>query len=125
VSTSKPLIAIVDDEPQVRKALRRLLSTHGYQVEEYSGGHAFMEAQAHHPADCLVLDLHMPEMSGFEVLASMQAGHQRTPVIVITANEENDTLDRTRSLGACAFLNKPVHQSSLLSALQSSLSHLP
>jgi FixJ family two-component response regulator len=125
VSKSKPLIAIVDDEPQVRRALRRLLSTHGYQVEEYPGGTTFMEAQADHPADCLVLDLHMPGMSGFELLASMQADHQRTPVIVITANEENDTQERTRSLGARAFLNKPVNQSSLLTAIEASLSHTP
>jgi len=123
VSDSKPLIAIVDDEPQVRRALRRLLSSHGYQVEEHPGAASMMAAQADHPADCLVLDLHMPEMSGFQVLEALASTRLTTPVIVITAHAERDIEERVLSLGAAAFLSKPVKQTSLLAAIESCLSN--
>jgi FixJ family two-component response regulator len=113
---------VLDDEPQMRKALRRLLSTHGFRVEDYGTGREFLAALPAHPADCLVLDLHMPEIGGFDVLTAFAAQHVTTPVVVITGHDEPGTAERTRALGAAAFLTKPVDESELLSAIHAALS---
>jgi FixJ family two-component response regulator len=121
VSQTTSVVAVLDDEPEMRKALRRLLATHGFSVEEYETGTDFLAALPLHPADCLVLDLHMPEVSGFDVLASFATRHITTPVVVITAHGEPDTAERVRSLGASAYLTKPVDESVLVSAIHSAL----
>ena len=112
-----PVVAVLDDEPQMRKALRRLLGTHGFRVEIYESGNDFLAALSSHPVDCLVLDLHMPEVSGFDVLAAFESQHIATPVVAITGHDELGTAERTRALGASAYLKKPVDESALLSAI--------
>lgn len=116
---SKPpsVIAVLDDEPKMRKALRRLLSTHGFRLEDYERGDEFLAALPSHSADCLVLDLHMPEMSGFEVLAALADRHVTTPVVVVTGHDAQGIEERARALGASAFLTKPVDESALLQAI--------
>lgn len=121
MSQTNSVVAVLDDEPEMRKALRRLLATHGFSVEEYETGSDFLAALSSHPADCLVLDLHMPEVSGFDVLASFAARHITTPVVVITGHGEPDTAEHVQALGASAYLTKPVDESVLVSAIQSAL----
>ena len=117
MTNTPPVVAVLDDEPRMRKALWRLLSTHGFRVDTYESGNDFLTALSSHPADCLVLDLHMPEVSGFDVLAEFQSQHIATPVVVITGHDELGTAERTRALGASAYLKKPVDESTLLSAI--------
>ena len=105
----------------MRKALRRLLATHGFRVEAYESGNDFLAALASHPADCLVLDLHMPEVSGFDMLVAFESQHIAIPVVVITGHDEPGTSDRVRTLGASAYLKKPVDESTLLSAIASAI----
>lgn len=111
-------IAVLDDEPQMRKALQRLLSTHGFQVEDYASAFDFVEKQTSHPADCLILDLHMPEINGFDVLADLGSKGQHLPVVVITGQDDPGTEERVRQLGASAFLRKPVDELALLEAIR-------
>ena len=120
--TSKPVLAVLDDEPELRKALRRLLTGRGYCVEEYAHGNDLLAAVDSHPLDCLLLDLHMSEVNGFDVLAAFQSRHIRVPVIVITAHDEPGTAERVRALGAAAYLKKPVDRDALLSAIEAAIS---
>jgi FixJ family two-component response regulator len=113
----KPVLAVLDDEPELRKALRRLLTGRGFCVEEYAHGRDLLAAIDSHPSDCLLLDLHMTEVSGFDVLEAFQSRHIHTPVIVITAHDEPGTEERVRLLGAAAYLKKPVDRDALLSAI--------
>lgn len=113
------VVAVLDDEPKMRQALRRLLTSHGLCVEDYARGHDFLAALPSHPVDCLVLDLHMPEVSGFDVLATLGARPVATPVVVITGHDRPGTEDRVRALGASAFLTKPVDELALLAAIRS------
>lgn len=122
MTQSPSIIAVLDDEPQMRKALRRLLTTHGLRVEDYERGADFLAALPSHPVDCLVLDLHMPDVSGFDVLAALAEQQDATPVVVITGHDGPGTVDRVCALGASAFLTKPVDESALLSAIRSTLS---
>ncbi len=113
---------MLDDEPKMRKALRRLLGTHGFHVEEYERGDDLLAALPLHPPDCLVLDLHMPEVSGFDVLENFAAQHISIPVVVVTAHDEPGAAERARALGATAFLIKPVDASALVREIESAIS---
>jgi len=115
--TPKPVVAVLDDEPELRKALRRLLTGRGFCVEEYDRGSDFLAALNSRPSDCVLLDLHMPEVNGFDVLKAFQSRHIPTPVIVITAHDEPGTAERVRLLGAAGYLKKPVDRDALLSAI--------
>lgn len=116
--TADPVIAILDDEPQMRTALRRLLTCRGFRVEEYEGAQTFLASVESHPANFLLLDLHMPGINGFDVLEALHAREYSVPVIVITAHDEPGTEDRARALGAVAYLRKPVGRDSLLAAIK-------
>jgi FixJ family two-component response regulator len=118
MSETPPVIAVLDDEPQMRKALGRLLATHGFRVEAYESGSDFLAALPSHPADCLVLDLHMPELNGFNVLEAFKSQHIPTPVVILTGHDEPGTAERALSLGASAYLAKPVDESALLYAIE-------
>lgn len=122
MSPSHPIVAVLDDEPQLRKALRRLLATHGFCVEDYECGDEFLSDLSSRQPDCLVLDLHMPEVNGFDVLAAFEAKHISLPVVVITGHDGPGMQERALALGAAAYLTKPVDELALLSAIRSSLS---
>ena len=119
MNTTTPVVAVLDDEPEMRKALRRLLTGRGFCVEEYGCGADLLAALGSLTLDCLVLDLHMPEMSGFDVLAALGSHSIPLPVVVITAHDEPGTAERVRALGASAYLRKPVDRAALLSAIES------
>ncbi len=112
------VIAVLDDEPEMRKALRRLLRCRGFCVEEYECAEDLFAVLDSHAVDCLLLDLHMPGTNGFDVLGSFQVRHIPTPIIVITAHDEPGTADRALSLGASAYLKKPVDRDALLAAIE-------
>ncbi len=118
MSETPPVVAVLDDEPRMRKALRRLLATHGFRVDAYECGSDFLAALPSHPAACLVLDLHMPEVSGFDVLVAFESQRIAMPVVVITGHDEPGISERALSLGASVYLKKPVDESALLSAIE-------
>ncbi len=120
---ARPTIGVLDDEPEMRKALRRLLACRGFQVEEYEEGEDVLQGLSSHRLDCLLLDLQMEGVSGFQVLEAFVAGQIQVPVIVITAHDEPGTEARVRSLGAVAYLKKPVDRDTLLSAISAALIH--
>ena len=117
-----PLVAVLDDEPEMRKALRRLLTSRGFRVEEYECGEDLLAASGS-DLDCLLLDLHMPGINGFDVLDALRARQIPVPVIVITAHDEPGTAERVRALDAVAYLKKPVDRDTLLSAIEAALTH--
>jgi len=123
MTSSPPVVGVLDDEPEMRKALRRLLTGRGYRVQEYACGNDLLEGVATRDLDCLLLDLHMPGMNGFEVLQSLRSHGAHPPVIVITAHDKPGTADRVRSLGASAYLRKPVDREELFSAIDTVTTH--
>jgi FixJ family two-component response regulator len=117
MTDAQPVAAVVDDEPEMRKAIRRLLATRGIRVEEYECGDEFLSALGSRPLFCVLLDLHMPGVNGFQVLESLSIQRNRVPVIVITAHDEPRTAERVRALGACAYLKKPVERNDFFAAI--------
>jgi two-component system, LuxR family, response regulator FixJ len=123
MAKAQPVVGVLDDEPEMRKAFRRLLSGRGFRIEEYERGQDLLAAIGAQSLDCLLLDLYMPEFSGFEVLEAFRVRQISVPVIVITAHDEPDTTERVRALGACAYLKKPVDRETLLCAIEAAITH--
>jgi FixJ family two-component response regulator len=97
VSKTRPLIAVVDDEEPVRKALTRLLRSADLDVETFPSGVEFLESLPTRRPDCVVLDLHMPLMDGFEVQARLAESSAPVPVVTITGHHRD-----ARSGDGCA-----------------------
>lgn len=118
---TRPLIAVLDDEPQFCKALARLLKTHGFDVLTFTRGEEFLAAWPSRVPNCLVLDLHMPGLSGFEVLERI--GGRRVPVLVITGHDQPGNAQRVRALGGLDYFLKPVNERQLVAAIRGALMH--
>lgn len=116
-----PCVAIVDDEEGIRKALSRLLRASGLDAESYANGQEFLDAAAEHRPDCVVLDLHMPGLSGLQVLRKLKEAGQRLSIVVITAHDEPETRQRCIDAGACAYLRKPLEDRLLLNAISAAM----
>jgi len=117
MSTCQSAVAVLDDEPQMRTALTRLLRTHGLQVEAYGTGEELLASLANHSPSCLLLDLHMPGLTGFDVLEALAAAKRTLPVIVLTGHDKAGNQERVSALGAVAYLLKPLDESALLAAI--------
>lgn len=118
-------VAIVDDEEMVRSALGRLLRLADYEVLGFDSGQAFLDALAARAPDGVLLDLHMPGLSGLQVLAALRARDAAIPVVLISASDDTGLPQRARDGGACAFLRKPFSNLALLDAVRSALGSRP
>ena len=123
MSTVPPLIAFVDDDVFVCKALQRLLRSADLNVETYSSGSEFLKSLTSHTPDCLVLDLNMPELNGFDVQVELRRMGASIPVVVITGHDTPESRARALGNGAKAYINKPVDDNVLLSAISTAIGH--
>ena len=112
-----PLLALVEDDEDVRVALTRLVSSAGFAVETFASGGEFLRSVEHHEPDCVVLDLHMPEMSGFDVQGALACGHPAVPVVVMTGHDTPESRSRAVQMGAKVYLRKPFNDEALLAAI--------
>jgi FixJ family two-component response regulator len=122
-SERQDLVAIVDDDADVRIALMRLLSSAGFATETFDCGVDFVHSLATHVPACVVLDLHMPGLSGFEVQQGLVEHHPEVPVVIVTGHDTAEAKRRALSLGAKAYLSKPVDDEALLLAINQTLHH--
>jgi FixJ family two-component response regulator len=121
VTRSTPLIAVVDDEEAVRRALERLIRSARLDAETFPTGDEFLETLPEHRPDCVVLDLHMPKVDGFHVQSWLARARLRIPVIVITGHDSPETQARVMKGGAFAYLRKPVDGDALLDVIAAAL----
>ena len=114
-------IAVVDDEPAVRSALRRLLGAAGYSAVLFASGSAFLESLSGHRPDCVILDYAMPGLTGLDVLSKLKADGLDIPAIVISASEDVHLARRSIDAGARTFLTKPVLAGDLFAAIEAAI----
>jgi FixJ family two-component response regulator len=120
-----PVVAIVDDEDAVRRALERLLRSAGLVPRAFASGSAFLQSLDEEWPDCVVLDLHMPHVTGFDVQDRLtRSPTRRIPIIVITGHDTAESRERVEALGAAAYLRKPVSAKLLLEAIQAALGNV-
>ena len=123
-SNIPPRIHIVDDDPSVVRALRRLLHSWGMQVKTFTSGEEFLSAlERSHDADCSVIDVQMPGMTGLEVQERMNRAGWDVPVIFITAHEEEGVEEHALRAGAVGFLRKPFMDEALVGLIRNALHH--
>jgi FixJ family two-component response regulator len=118
---SRLQVAVVDDEESVRKALSRLLRSAEIDAHVFPSGEGFIAALPNLIIDCVVLDLHMPKINGFEVLAHLARLDRWVPVIVITGHDTPETRNRVFVEGVSAYLLKPVDDTKLLQAIDAAV----
>lgn len=115
-------IIVVDDDPIILKGTWNTLSGAGFQVVALKSGQALLDYTRDHSAPNLILmDINMPEMDGFEVIQELkrsEAAWRETPVIFLTANEDEDAETKGLSLGAMDFIRKPFVASVLVLRVQ-------
>ena len=116
-----PLITIVDDDLPVRRALRRSIQAAGYTVETFGSAREFLDASPVGRTSCLVLDIHMDGMSGFELAEQLAADRAAIPIIFITAHDDTPSRERARQAGVAAYLPKPFDERVLLEAIRGAL----
>jgi FixJ family two-component response regulator len=114
-------IALVEDEARVRVALARLLRLANYEVSAYASGEEFLKGLTESIPGCLILDVHLPGLSGIEVQRQLRSGRVQVPVVFITASDD-PSLDREASeSGGLRLLRKPFSGDELLAAVASAL----
>jgi two-component system, LuxR family, response regulator FixJ len=121
MSKTRPHVAVVDDEHSICVALQRLIRSAGMAVTTYGSGEEFLQELDTVQPDCVVLDLHMPKVTGFEVQSSLAKRTQRIPVIVVTGHDTPEARTRALNNGAAAYLLKPVDDRMLLDAIAAAI----
>ena len=110
-------IYIVDDDDAVRDSLRALLESCDFQVQDFGSATEFLARKNDTRGDCLLLDLHMPQVDGLSLLAKMRAEGLQLPTIVITGRSDPALKQRALQSGAFALFDKPVAEDALLKAV--------
>jgi DNA-binding response OmpR family regulator len=114
----KKKVLIVDDEKEICWLLSQALSEEGYQVSvAHSGKEGLSRVRKNGEVDLLVLDLHLPDMNGLDLLEQVRALGLQTPTVVITAFGDEESRERAAALGVRGFLDKPFEVSTLLATL--------
>jgi len=111
---------VVDDEPQIVRALRTSLHANGFEVETAASGAMALDLSATWEPDLMILDLGLPDMDGIEVIRRLR-GWTQMPVIVLSARDEREVKIRALDLGADDYLNKPFAMEELLARMRATL----
>ena len=114
-------VAVVDDEAPLRAALRRLLHLADYDVSTFGCGEEFLESIPGHVPDCVLLDVHMPGLTGFDVQENLRGSSLDVPVIFITANDDRSIDEAASRAGCVCVLHKPFSNDTLLAAVSAAL----
>jgi FixJ family two-component response regulator len=114
-------VYIVDDDPDVCRAVGRLVRGAGYEVREFNSAREFLVAHEPEPPGCLLLDLSMPDVDGLELQRSLVAAGVHRPIVFLTANGDIHNTVRAMKAGAVNFLTKPVDRDELVAALAEAL----
>jgi len=115
--TGWTVIAVVDDEESVRKAVVRVLQAAGFAARAFASGAEFLESWHFDRPDCLVLDLQMPGLSGTEVQQSLRTAGASFPIVIITAHDSPILREECMNAGAVEYLCKPLDIRALVRAV--------
>jgi FixJ family two-component response regulator len=115
------MLALVDDDASVRQSIGRLIRSFGFTVMAFASAEEFLRFGSLQDTSCLVLDMHMPGMSGLQLQSHLVAAGYRIPIIFITAYPDERARVGALQAGAVDFLAKPFGDDALLSGIRSAL----
>jgi len=123
-----PRILVVDDDPNLRTAVRRMLEPEGFDIDEAADGRAALRAFRDCPADLVLCDVFMPDADGLEVLLELARECSGTPVVAMSGGGCRGTMNllpMAQGLGAAAVLDKPFDRAALLAVVREALAPSP
>ena len=116
-------ISIVDDDASIREALKGLMRSVRFCADAYGSAEEFLASGRLDDTACLILDVYLPGMNGFELQSHLKTEGRDIPIIFITAHSDEASRQRALKGGAIDFLSKPVRRDVLLKAIQSAAAH--
>jgi two-component system CheB/CheR fusion protein len=111
------VVFVVEDDNGIRAGIRGVLEAAGHVVEDYADGEAFLEAYRPGSDSCLLLDAHLPGMSGFDLMRRITDQGHPVPAIMITGSSDVRTVVQAMKAGVCDFIEKPVRRTELLASV--------
>lgn len=114
-------VGIVDDDPRILRALQRLLRSSGFSVETFESAEALLASESLPLFRCLVVDIHLRGMNGFDLQDRLVEGRLPTPIIFITALDDASIRERSQRMGAVEYLHKPFDEPTLVGAIRRAL----
>ena len=121
--SSAPIVSVIDDDVSVLKGMARLCRAWGFTVRPFTSGQQFLEHVRSESDEigCVVLDVHLPGMSGLELQAELASAQLEIPIVFVTGAGDETLRSRALADGAVAFLEKPFDQAELLRAVHHAL----
>jgi FixJ family two-component response regulator len=116
-----PRISIVDDDASIREALKSLMRSVNFGVDAFASAEEFLASERFADTSCLILDVSLPGMSGFELQSRLNIERPAIPIIFITAHADEVSRQRALKGGAVDLLSKPVRREPLFKAIQSAI----
>jgi FixJ family two-component response regulator len=120
MSKEERYVLVVDDDASMSRAIARLLGAAGFQAQTFTSAEALLESNSSSGAGCLVLDISLPGLSGFDLLRRLAELSVRLPVVLITAHDNSSLREQAGEAGAVAYLPKPFAGRDLLEAVRRS-----
>jgi FixJ family two-component response regulator len=120
-SGERVLVSVVDDDESVRESLPDLLNEFGFDARAFSSAQEFLASDYLYRSGCLILDVHMPGMNGFDLQQELRVRGHNTPIIFITAQADRALKVRAFEGGAASFLLKPFSDTALLESVENAL----
>jgi RNA polymerase sigma factor (sigma-70 family) len=121
MTEAAPIVFVVDDDPSVRRAIKRLIGSVGLQVELLESAPEFLQAKHSDVPSCLVLDIRLPGISGLDFQRELAQANIHIPIIFVTAHGDIPMTVRAMKAGAVEFLTKPFRDQDLLDAVHVAL----
>jgi len=116
-----PIVFVVDDDPSIRDAVKKLISSVGLRVETFGSAREFLVSQRPEAPACLVLDVRLPDLSGLEFQRDLVKANFHIPIIFISGHADVPVTVRAMKAGAVEFLTKPFRAQELLEAIQDAI----
>jgi two-component system response regulator FixJ len=118
MAETKLVVFVVDDDESVRDSLEMLIECSGYTVTAFKSAEDFLDSDLKESPCCLILDIRLPGMSGFDLQRRLIISGTGTPVIFITGHDQSRMEEEAMRLGAIAYLRKPFDEHFLLDAIR-------
>ena len=120
---AKPLISVVDDDEAMREAVKGLMKSLGYRVEATASAEEFLGSRHVRRTSCLIADVQMPGITGFELYQRLSASGKPIPTILITAYPDDSVRERALAAGVIGYLSKPFDENDLLACIRCALTN--
>ena len=115
---NQSMIYVIDDDASVRKAFARLLRSANLDAETFSSAEEFLSSPKQKENACIIIDIRMPGLTGFDLLERLVTERIRIPVIAVSAHDDAETREHAKELGAVSFFRKPVDDQALIDAIE-------